>query len=294
MKRFHMFFATAILLAILVAACAPNPTPPPPTPTPAPTTSDEPVFPDFDAGNFTNSTDITNEWMPMQPGTHWAHEGTAVDDEGNSFTRRIEFTVTSLTKEIQGVRTVVAWIVDYNDGEIVEKEIAFYAQDDSGNVWYFGEHPEEIENGEFVKASPWIAGIEESRPGIKMMAEPQIGIPDYYQGWGPAVDWSDYGHIDQMGRATCVAGDCYEGVLVIAESSLGEVNAYQLKYYASGVGEVRVGWRGADASQEELELVVYEQLDAEAMEEIHAEALALEEHAYEISPNVYGQTSPIE
>ena len=260
---------------------------------PDPTTVAE--FKDFDPGNFSsNSNDINNAWMPMQPGTQWAHEGTAVDEEGNQFTRRIEFTVTDLTKEIAGVRTVVAWIVDYNDGEVIEKEIAFYAQDKEGNVWYFGEHPEEFENGEFIKASPWIAGIEDARAGVKMMTEPKLGIPNYFQGWGPAVEWSDYAQIDQVGQETCVAVDCYKDVLVIAESSLGEVDAYQLKYYARGVGEVRIGWKGEDATQEELELVLYKQLSADEMDEIRAEALDLEKHAYEVSPDVYGNTNPIE
>ncbi len=95
------------------------------------------------------------------------------------------------------MRTVVAWIEDFSDGELVEKEIAFYAQDDGGNVWYFGEHPEEYKAGEFVEAPTWIAGIKNSKPGIKMWADPKSGIPSYYQGWGPAVDWSDYAQVDQ-------------------------------------------------------------------------------------------------
>jgi hypothetical protein len=251
-------------------------------------------FKNFDPGKFGNSTNINNQWMPMKPGTRWVHEGTAVDDEGNSFTRRIEFTVTDLTKEIAGVRTVVAWIVDYNDGEVVEKEIAFYAQDEAGNVWYLGEYPEEYENGEFVKASPWVHGVEDARAGIKMMANPQLGIPSYYQGWGPAVEWSDYGQVDQMGQETCVPVDCYKDVLVIAESSLGEVDAYQLKYYARGVGEVRVSWKGEDATQEELELIEFVQLSPEQLAEVNAMVVELEKHAFEISDGIYGKTLPLE
>jgi hypothetical protein len=251
-------------------------------------------FKEFDLASFSNPTMITNAWMPMRPGMRWVFEGTALDEDGNSLERRIEFSVTSLTKEIAGVRTVVAWIVDYNDGQVVEKEIAFYAQDDEGNVWYFGEYPEEFVGGAFEKASPWIHGIGDARAGIKMVAEPQLGIPGYYQGWGPAVDWSDYGQIDQMGLEACVPVDCFTNVMVIAESSLGEVDAYQLKYYAPGVGEIQVGWRGEDATQEDLQLIELVQLGPGQLAQVNALALDLEKHAYEISSEVYSLTSPSE
>ena len=78
----------------------------------------------------------------------------------------------NLTKRIEGIPTVVAYVEDWADGQLVEKEIAFYAQDDDGAVWYFGEHPEEYEDGEFVQAPTWIAGIAEAKPGIKVFADP--------------------------------------------------------------------------------------------------------------------------
>jgi hypothetical protein len=81
---------------------------------------------------------------------------------------------------------------------------------------------------------------------------------------------------------------------MIAESSLGEVGAAQFKYYVPEVGEVRVNWGGQDATQEALQLVEHTQLSPEALAEIHAEALALEKHAYEVSADVYGKTSPME
>jgi hypothetical protein len=127
-----------------------------------------------------------------------------------------------------------------------------------------------------------------------MMADPQLGTPSYFQGWGPAVEWSDYAQIEQMGQETCVPVDCYQDVLVIAESSLGETDIFQIKYYARGVGEVRVGWRGADATQEELELVELVQLSPEALAEVRAKALELEKHAYEISQHVYARTPAAE
>ena len=306
MRNFNNTFRTAILLImIVISACVPKSEPVisegPPLPTTSVETADpaateetvEPEFPDFDASNFDNSTVIDNKWSPMQPGTFWVYEGTALDG-GESVDRRIEFTVTDLVKEIDGVRTVVAWIEDYNNGELIEKEIAFYAQDKDGNVWYFGEHPEDYEAGKFVEAPTWIAGIADAKPGIKMLSDPQLGVPILYQGWGPEVEWSDYGQIDKMGLKTCVPVACYENVLVIAESSLGEEGAYQLKYYAQGVGNIQVGWKGTDETQEELNLVEYRQLSQEELADIHSQALELEKHAYEVSPDVYGQTSPAE
>ncbi len=318
MRRLHVILITvALLLMISVSACGtpaaqtpvqsaqrpaqpasvPQPTQPPePTPAPEATTASEapePEFAAFDPSNFDRSTQIDNKWMPMKPGTRWVYEGTAVEDSG-SLKRRIEFTVSDVTKEIDGVRTVVAWIVDYNDGEAVEKEIAFYAQDNDGKVWYLGEHPEEYKGGKFVKAPTWIAGVKDAKAGIKMMTEPQPGMPKVYQGWAPAVGWSDYGQLERMGQKTCVPVKCYDDALVIAESSLGETDAFQLKYYARGVGNIGVSWRGADATQEELGLVKYEQLSPEALAEVRAQVLETEKHAYEVSKDVYGRTSPAE
>ena len=80
---------------------------------------------------------------------------------------------------------------------------------------------------------------------------------------------------------------------MIPESALDEVNAFQIKYYARGTGNVRIGWRGKDATKEELELVNFAQLDPQAIAKIGLEALELERHAYEVSPEVYALSAPL-
>ena len=42
---------------------------------------------------------------------------------------------------INGVNAVVVWDRDFQNGELVEEELAFMAQDDAGNVWSLGEYP---------------------------------------------------------------------------------------------------------------------------------------------------------
>ena len=306
MKRL-VLLVPVLLLVILVAGCggAPTPTVPPPaatqppTPTAEPEPTPEPTFDvegrleDLNPDNFSDPTNIDNEWYPMEPGIQWVYEG-STEDKGFTIPHRIVFTVTGLTKVLEGVETVVAWVEDYSEGLLVESELAFYAQDDDGKVWYLGEYPEEYENGKFAGAPAWLAGFKGARAGIKMQAEPELGMDAYSQGWGPAVNWTDYGRVDQMGQETCVPVDCYEDVLVIAESSLEETDAFQLKYYAQGVGEIQVGWRGEDATKETLELVEVNELGPEALAEVHTAALEQEERAYKISKEVYDQTEPME
>ncbi len=156
-----------------------------------------------------------------------------------------------------------------------------------------GEYPEVYENGKIVEAPAWIHGFEDARAGIMMKANPQVGTPSYAEGWGPAVNWTDRGQVDQVGQKTCVPVKCYEDVLIIAETSQAEKDAHQLKYWARGVGNVRVGWRGGgEKTKETLELTKIEQLGPETLAEVRAKALALEKSAYENSKNVYANTPP--
>jgi hypothetical protein len=285
-----IYLVAAILLIISVPACSPGPTPI----VAVSGASAEKEFEEFDPRNFSNPTNIDNQWMPMKPGSRTVYEGTIVDEDNEKLPFRLEFIVTDLTKDISGVDTVVAWIVDYKDGELVEKEIAFYAQDDDGTVWYLGEHPEEYEDGNFIDAPTWIHGYQDARAGIKMHADPMTGSPSFSQGYGPSVDFMDRGMVSQTGIENCVPLGCYKDVVVIDEFTLVEPNAFQLKYYAPGIGNIRVGWRGEDAQQEDLELIEYVQISQEELAKVREEVLALEKHAYEISKDVYANTRPME
>jgi hypothetical protein len=252
----------------------------------------EKEFEDFNYDNFDNPTNIDNEWLPLKPGAQWIQEGSTVED-GEETPHRLEFTVTDLTKVIDGVRTVVVWIVDYSEDEIVEKEIAFYAQDNDGTVWYLGEYPEAYEDGEMVEAATWIAGVQDAKAGIAMQAKPQLGTPSYAQGWAPAVDWTDRAQVYKMGEKTTVPAGTFEDVLIMDEFNSKEPDK-KLKYYARGVGSVRVGWRGEPVEQETMELIKFVQLSSDEMAKIREEALKLEKSAYKISKDVYAHTKPSE
>lgn len=291
MRRFPKTCLLAAALALLATACSEA--------TPKASVSSETSHAlisarDFAKATFTDPAHIENRWVAMQPGTQWTWEGHALDDN-DKIRRRVVITVTDLTKVVDGVRAVVAWDLDYNDGELAESEIAMFAQDDAGNVWHFGEYPEEYENGEIVKTPAWFAGYHGAKAGLAMKANPEQGTASYAQGWGPEVGWDDRSKIEAMAERTCVPVACYDDVLVIREFSRTEPGAYQLKYYAPGVGNVRVGWGGPnEEEQEELVLVDFVQLSPEALAEVRDKVLAQDARGYDLLPDVYGQTSPAE
>jgi hypothetical protein len=249
---------------------------------------------DFEPTNFADAPTVDNRWFPLEPGTQLVWEGRALEGE-ELIRRRVVFTVTDLTKEVDGVRVVVGWDLDYNDDVLQEAELAFFAQDLDGNVWHLGQYPEEYDNGKIVKTPVWIAGLEGARAGIAMKADPELNTPSYAQGWGPQVGWNDRAEEYRMGERTCVPVDCYSDVLVTREFSRTEPGAFQLKYYAAGVGNVRVGWGGANEDEHEvLVLIDVVHLGPEALAQVRQKVLEQERRAYDISPDVYGLTTPSE
>jgi hypothetical protein len=246
---------------------------------------------DFERAQFDDPTHIHNKWLPLKPGTQLVYEGSAIVDEGGRQSRRVVTTVTDLSKVIDGVRTLVISEKDYTAGQLSEPELAFFAQDNAGNVWLVGEYPEEYENGKFDKAPAWISGQKGARAGIAMLAEPRLGTPEYAQGFAPPpVDFTDRARVYKMGQKTCTPVECYENVLVTEEFNPDEPGSFQLKYYASGVGNVRVGWRGKKEEEKEtLELVELNHLSPEALAKVRRDAMEMDQRAYERS-EVYRET----
>ena len=262
------------------------------TPTPAPSAARQPTrAEDFDPANFHHPTDITNAYFPMVPGTRMRWEGHAYDD-GEKVSRAIESTVTGLTKEIAGVETVVGLDRDFTEGKAEEVELTFYAQDDSGTVWYFGEYSEEYDDAEIVKSPLWLAGLQGARAGVMMQAAPGTGQPDYAEGWGPAVGWNDRAKVDQVDVRDCVRTGCYDDVVVIAEFNVDEPARTQLKSFAPGVGGIRTGYRGAqETEREQLQLVARHRLTAATLKDVEEDVRDEEGRAYQRSPRVYGKTA---
>lgn len=220
--------------------------------------------------------------------------GTVTNAEGTA-ERTVIHSVTGLTKVINGVKTQVLWDQDLADGELVESELAFFAQTESGTVWLFGEYPEEFEGGEFKGApNTFITGISGAEAGIAMQADPRTDTPAYVQAHAPAVGFLDCGDVVEQNQQVCVPTGCYDDVLVIDEHNPLEPGVgHQRKYYSAGTGLVKVTAVGGE-NQETLDLVKAEKLSDSQLSFINQQALMLEQHAYEVSTTDYAKTPPAE
>jgi len=244
----------------------------------------------FNRSDFSNPTRIDNRWSPLVPGNVFILDGRS-NRGGGLLPHRVVFTVTDLVKEINGVDAVMLWDRDYNNGELQEAELAFFAQDDDGNVWLMGEYPEEYQGDIFIGApSTWISGFSGADAGILVPGSSHLAEV-YLQGWAPDVNFLDCGRAFAVGQSVCVPYNCFENVFVVDEwSPLEPASGHQRKYYAPGVGNVLIG-AVDDPEAETLVLTSILRLSPEELAEARVEALRLEQRAYEINAD-YQRTQP--
>lgn len=175
---------------------------------------------------------IDNEYFPLKPGTTYVYEGDGAD--GQELNR---FSVTRNTVTILGVKCVEIVDLAYVDGELVERTRDWFAQDREGNVWYFGEASEEIEDGEVVSTKgSWKAGVDGALPGIIMLADPEGG-ETYNQELAVGIAEDKATVIGDEFRAETAYGS-FDEVLKTKEFTPLEPNALEFKFYAEDIGQI--------------------------------------------------------
>jgi hypothetical protein len=194
--------------------------------------------------NFVSS--VTNQFYPLTPGTTYYYMGqTAQGVESNVVH------VTHNTKVILGVTNVEVHDVVYLGGELVEETLDWYAQDKEGNVWYFGEHSEQIVDGVIVGLEgSFIAGEDGAKPGIIMKASPAVG--DFYRQEFLLKDAEDVAEVMSLNENVTVQAGSYSNCLKTEETSPLEPEALEHKYYAKGIGNILIV---DEVTTERLELV---------------------------------------
>jgi hypothetical protein len=201
-----------------------------------------------------NSTNIDNQYLPWMPGTTFVYAGAP-----GSNTKDTEI-VTHDTKKIAGVNCVVVDDTVREAGKVTEHTLDYYAQDKKGNVWYFGEDSQTIQDGKVVSTEgSWLAGqvpeggSKKAEPGVIMEANPQL-YDSYNQenAYPVAQDHAEVLSLDAAAPKVPYGDYSNGGLLMTLETSAVEPGAAEVKYYAQGVGQVY----GLDLVSQEQERLI--------------------------------------
>jgi hypothetical protein len=176
------------------------------------------------------STTIDNRYLFYEPGAVRRY----LQTEGGI----VEEAVTSKTKVIMGVKTVV--VHDFSksaDGELLEDTYDYYAQDISGNVWYFGEDTKAYSGKKVSTEGSWLAGEDGAKPGIVMQASPQIG-DSYRQEYLPG-EAEDEATVVGLSETVEVPYGSFDNCVKTKEHSALAPGDLENKYYCPQIGLVR-------------------------------------------------------
>jgi hypothetical protein len=178
------------------------------------------------------TTTIDNKYFPLEPGTTFVYKGKTKDT-----TERDVMSVTHSTKQIMGVKCVVVDDRIWAHGKLSEKTFDWYAQDEKGNVWYFGENTKEYKNGKVSTEGSWEAGKDGAKPGIIMQAHPKVG-QTYRQEYkkGSAEDMAK---VLDLNGSVKVPYSSFDHMVVTKEWSPLEPGVVAHKYYGAGAGDVK-------------------------------------------------------
>ena len=173
-----------------------------------------------------------NPLFPLVPGT--TYNLRAVTPEG---IETVEFAVTRNTRTILGITTIVVRDIVKLNGSVIEDTLDWFAQDRSGNVWYFGENVVDYENGLAVSlAGSWEAWVEGARPGIIMFAKPIVG--KFYRQELFLGEAEDAAEVLALNETVTVPAGTYTRCLKTEDFTPLDPDVTEIKYYAPGIGNV--------------------------------------------------------
>jgi hypothetical protein len=139
--------------------------------------------------------------------------------------------------KVIGVTTPVVWDRVWLDDKLIVDTYEWYAQDQEGNVWYFGEDSKEYKKGKVVSIEgSWEGGVDGAMPGIIMKNILTIGDSyrqEYYQ--SEAEDWVE---VVSLNEKVVVPYGSFENCIKTKDWSAFEPDANEYKYYSPSVNNV--------------------------------------------------------
>jgi len=239
------------------------------------------AIPSFNKSNFHNSLKIDNKYFPLKPGTTFVYKGTS-DGEPT----RDVFTVTNKVKVILGINTRVVHDDAFVNGEHEESTDDWFAQDDKGTVWYFGEFTTDLTTGSHEGS--WQAGVKGAKPGIIMLAQPKVG--DTYQQERAKGVAEDRATVLSLNEKVCVPYGCFSNVLKTEDLNPFEPDILENKFYAQGIGYIKaVQVKGGSGEEHLVQIKGKSRDDANLKAPENEIQLQREQQALKQSPDYQNQ-----
>lgn len=221
------------------------------------------TLPTFAAATFSNSLKIDNPYFPLVQGSVFTYEV----EEGGQVIETIVVEVPAETKTILGIETqVVRDRVFRSDGQLREDTLDWYAQDDTGNVWYLGEQVTNYlydDQGNFLRTTSggsWEAGLNGAVPGTIMEADPRVG-DRYYQEFN-ANDVLDQAAVRARNLTIAVPVGRFDNVLRTRDTSVMEPRGVKDKLFAPGLGSIKeIGYDHITGEVSEVVRLISAKLD---------------------------------
>jgi hypothetical protein len=217
---------------------------------------------DFDTVGFTDPLDIDNQYWPQVAGTIFTYfaetedgcEWNTVDvtydeDTIDGVTVRVVLDMEWLDESEDCEDKRVTFPTDFPYGDLTEITNDWYAQDDSDNIWYLGEHTVSLDVDE-EECEDWAdpdsvfgetgcldgsfeSGVEDAEAGIVMLAAPSKG--DFYQQEYDEDNAEDWGKVLNF-----IPIDEFEDCLKTKEWTPLERGEIEHKYYCPEDGLVLI------------------------------------------------------
>lgn len=232
MPKYHRLARVVILVGLVLAGCRQSTAPLSENATAKTETVQEAVPPALGEHRFVPRSD--NPYFPLVPGTKLHYRSRT--DEG---TETEDFIVTHKTKVIQGVKTRVIEDIVRLDGAVTEHTFDWFAQDEDGNVWYFGEDSRTFDpvTGRLIsREGSWKAGEDGAEAGIIMKAHPKVG-ETYNEENAPGVA-EDKARVLSLDAVAKVPAGTFRRCLQTENFTPLDPEFREHKFYARGVGLV--------------------------------------------------------
>ncbi len=185
---------------------------------------------------FSHPLDITNPWLPLASLKQDILEGT----EGGKKVRIERTAKPDLHKTIKfGQQTTEVLVVEdreYQEGQLEEVALDYFAQADDGSVCYLGEDVDEYKDGKVVGHSgSWLLGKDTQIPGVMLPARPKVG--DKFKSEDVSKYIREEDEVVSVSEPVTVPAGSYPNCVKVTEHLADGVTEY--KFYAQGVGVVR-------------------------------------------------------